>query len=194
MKKIKHYKINLRVREILRILKNTTQVSDITPKLEEAVKRESVRLQKIVAPAAMYETQTKEHFPPELVSTPPGNWIAASVYLVTIGNDVEQEIKDARDRGETILSQILHAIALEALDQSANFIRRLINEEARDEECELSKNTTINSAEEWRKFCEAVPGDKIGVSFSGTSEFQPMYTSCGMIFWMPMKKRSAKTA
>ena len=40
MKKIKGYKINLRYRDVLRHLKSTAGISDVTPEIEETVRRQ----------------------------------------------------------------------------------------------------------------------------------------------------------
>ncbi len=192
MKKIKNFKINLRMREVIRILKTTTPAPEITAQLEEAIQRESQRVQKIIVPAAMYDTQPREKIPPELAVVAPEYWVAASAFLITIGSDVEREIKDARDRGETILPQILHSIALESLEQSVNFVRRLIVEEAKDDECELSRNQPVGAGTAWEKFSLVLPGDKIGVTRADEETYHPLYSSCGVIFLTPLKKRAAK--
>jgi hypothetical protein len=190
MKKIKHFKINFRQREILRLLKTTARLSEMTAQLEEAVMRESERLHSIVAPAAMYETQQRDKLPAEFASAGPGSSIAASLYLVTIGSGVEQEIKDAQQREENIVSQILHAIAIEALEQSNNFVLRLLADEAKEDGCELSQQQTISAPDSLTKFFEILPGDKIGVQRSGDAAFQPLYSHAGASFWLPLKKRS----
>ena len=190
MKKIKKFKINLRPREILRLLKATTQISEITPELEEAVKRESARLSRIISPAAVYDTNTWEKIPIELAPPAIDKWVAASTCLITIGTAVEAEINEARQRGEGILAQMLHAIAVEALEQTGNFVKRLIGEEAKEEGCELSKEQLINTPPAWEKFIQIIPGDKIGVQLLDKETFQPMYSSAGVIYWIPLKKRS----
>jgi hypothetical protein len=188
MKKIKKFKINFRLREITRLLKATTRV-EITPQLEEAVQRESARLHGLASPAAVYETQPREKIPGELAVGAPEKWIAASTYIITVGEAVEHEIRDAQGRGEEMLAQILHAVALEALEQSDNFVRRLLNEEARNENCELSGERRIESSAAWTHFSSILSGDKIGVRFAGTECFEPMYSSAGLIYWLPVKKK-----
>jgi hypothetical protein len=188
MKKIKHFKINCRTREILRLLKTTTKITEITPELEEAVQNEIRRLQPVFAPAAIYETQPREKIAAALIAAPPENWVAASAFLVTIGPAIEQEIKDAQHRGENVLSQILHAVALEALDRSGSFVQRLIGEEAKDESCEVSRDETVAAAG-WDEFVKILPGDKIGVQRLSDAGFQPVYSSSSVVYWTPVKKR-----
>jgi len=193
MKKIKKFKINFRQREVVRLLKNTTQITEITSQLEEAILQESQRLSKVVMPAAIYETLQKEHLPQELIVSPPDNWVAASLYLITISNIVEEEIKEAQRRGENILGQVLHALSLEALEQSTNFVQRLINEEAKSDSCELSDRQRITAVPVWRKLFEILPGDKIGVQCLENGVLQPLYSSAGIVYWIPVKKKNAKS-
>ncbi|MGA2090508.1 MAG: hypothetical protein ABSH12_03480 [Endomicrobiales bacterium] len=188
MKKIKKFKIHFRSREIARMLKATAQLTEVTPQLEEAILREAARLTPLVMTAAMYETQAKEKFPAALVSAPPNSWVAASAYIVTIGTVFEEEIRAARQRDEVMVTNILHAIAVEGLDQAANFVFRLIIDEAKDQDCEISRQQMIPSAA-WDALFALVPGDKIGVSRAGTDAFLPLYSSCGMVYWQPVKKK-----
>lgn len=192
MKKIKNFKINIRPREVMRLLKNTTRLGEITPQIEEMVQRETRRLQKVVAPAAIYETQPKEKFPQALAADPPENWVAASVYLFTIGHDIEREISEARKRDENVLSDILHSIAIEALEQSGNFINRLLLDEAKEESCELSCRQSVGNGDPWQSFLRILPGDKIGVERRDEEAFSPRYTSGTVVFWSPVKKRGSK--
>ncbi len=188
MKKIKKFKINFRPRDIARMLKTTAQLTEVTPQIEEAVLREIARITPLVATAAMYETQAKDKFPAEMVAAPPDNWVAASAYIVTIGEGLEGDIRAARQRDETMITNILHAIAVEGLDQSANFVARLISDEAKDQDCEISRQQVIPSAA-WTALFTMVPGDKIGVTLAGPDAFHPLYSSCGLVYWQPIKKR-----
>lgn len=192
MKKIKKFKITLRTREITRLLKATSELKEITPQLEEAVQSETINIQKIVSPAAICETFFKDKFPQELLVSPPDNWVAASVYLVTVGTDIEKLKNEAHARGENILSQIIHSAGLEALEQSAAFVQRLIVDEAKDENCELSDRKRLNTPEFYTNLFASLPGDKIGVKITENNLLDPLYSSGGIIYWMPLKKKGSK--
>jgi hypothetical protein len=189
MKKIKRFKINIRLREVLRHLKTTGGVSEITLQIEDTITRESARLQKIITTAAVYDTNPQEKLPMDLIANPPKKWVAASMFALTIGTEIEQEIQTAHARGEAILGQILHCIALEAVEQSCNFVIRLITEEAKDEECELLPRQMFTEAAQWPRILEVLPGNKIGLGLSGDNVLQPVYSAGGLIFWLPVKKR-----
>jgi hypothetical protein len=157
--------------------------------MEEEIHRQSRKMESVISTAALYETIQKEKFPQELQIEPPDKWVAASIYLATIGENAETQIMNAQNSGETLAGQILHSIALESLEQCGNFIRRLLEDEAKQETCELSRQKTLNSEAAWNKLLELLPGDKIGVRFLGGERFAPMYTTGGIIYWTPVKKR-----
>ncbi|MFC1501688.1 hypothetical protein ACFL58_04510 [Elusimicrobiota bacterium] len=193
MKKIKNYKINLRRKEILRVLKKTTQVTDITPEIEERVQTESLRLQDYVMPSAIYDTKPKDKIPDEFIKDKENaNYIAATMYFVTIGDKIEQEIKAIHERGDNILEQIIHSIALEATEQSINFIQRLVKDEAENQDCEITRGIHINSPDSISKLLSILPGDKININFEENRNLYPLYSSAGTIYWMPLKKQRKK--
>jgi len=191
MKKIKKFKIHLRQREIARLLKTTTK-TEVTPQLEEAIQRECLRLQPLISPAAVYETQPKEKTPAELSAGAPDKWVAASSYIVTIGGEVEGEIREAQVRGEDILSQLLHAVTMEALEQTDNFVQRLIADEAKEDGCDLAGSRGIEGNDAWAAFSQILPGDKIGVQHIEENQFQPMYSAAGIVYWIPVKKKNQR--
>ena len=188
MKKIKKFKINLRNREITRLLKKTTKISEINPDIEEKVEAESRRLRRFISPAAIYETVPKDKFPGELKVSEPKNWVAATAYVVTVGDAIEKELKEnrAKDNGES--EAIAHTIALEGVEQSVNFIERLIREEALGENCEISKEQPLDSKKLLAKLFGIIPGEKIGASLASDGSLIPQYSSSGIIYWMPVSK------
>jgi hypothetical protein len=188
MKKIKKFKINLRNREITRLLKKTTRVSEINSDMEEKVEAESRRLQRYIFPAAVYETIPRDKFPSELRLREPKNWVAATAYVVTVGDAIEKELKENRvkDNGES--EAIAHTIALEGVEQSVNFIERLIRDEADKENCEISKEQSLDSKELLSKVFGIIPGEKIGASLSESGALCPQYSASGIIYWMPITK------
>ncbi len=187
MKKIKKFKINLRPREILRLLKKTTKIADTASDLEEKVESEAKRLQKSISPAAIYETVKKDEFPFELRVQEPANWVAATSYSVTIGDAIEKELRENRENDTN--EMITHSVALEGIDQAVNFIQRLIREEAAGEDCEISKELEMNSKDLIKKVFSIIPGDKIGISLSEDGNLNPQYSQSGIIYWVPVKKR-----
>ena len=191
MNKIKNFRINLREKEILRLLKKTSKI-EVTPQVQGTVQTQSERLQKVITPASIYSTFQKDKLPLKLTFSAPDKWIAATVFAVTIGGDFESEVKVAQGRNENMLLGITHCVGVEALEQSVNFIGRLINDEAKDEECELSQKVIITDVSDIEVLCKALPVAKIGVSFSQNSGVVPMFSSFGLYFGPQTKKEKNK--
>lgn len=185
MKKIKRFKINIRTREVLRLLKNTTKIVP-DARIEDLVRQESVRVQKCISPAALYETHPADKIPQELIINPPSNWVAASLFIITIGAAMETEIAEAPDEEK---GAVLHAIALEGLEQSCNFVHRLIIEEGKDESCEVTRDMPLTALAAEEKVFSLMPPDKIGVRLTGENMFEPRYSLCALSYWSPVKKR-----
>ena len=173
----------------MRLLKSVSRIAEITPEIEDEIHRQSRRMSGIIAPAALYDTLPRDKFPQELAVEPPEQWVAASIYLATIGGDSQSEILNTQNSGDQLTGQMLHSIALESLEQSGNFIRRLLEDEAKEEACELSRQKPVNGEASWKKLIELLPGEKIGVSFLGGERFSPMYSTGGIFYWTPLKKR-----
>jgi hypothetical protein len=194
MKKIKKFKIRQRLCEVMRIFKNTSKISEITLQLEQAIQCELFRLSKDINTAAAYETFSKEKLQSEFLHSAPESSVAVTLYLVTIGNRIKDEMNSARAHNEQMLEQIIHAIALESLEQSANFVYRLINEDAKKEKCELTSKERVVSDDvvKIKKIFEFLAGDKIGINLSENGLMQPLYSSCGLIYWIPVKRKSSK--
>ena len=188
MKKIKQFKVNFRLRGVLRNIKNTSEIKSVTPEIEEAAKCQMESLSSVICPALVYETFEKTKLPECFSKYITEKWIALSLYTITLGKQAEQEINSALKNEEKILYQIMHAIALEGLSQSANFAWRLINEEAKSEKCEISKRIVVDLFDDRRELTGILDTDKVGVSVS-ESGFSPSYSSCGIIYWKPIKKK-----
>ncbi|MBN1823568.1 MAG: hypothetical protein JW803_04550 [Endomicrobiales bacterium] len=191
MKKIKHFKINIRTREVYRLLKSSLG-ADPGPDVEEAVERESFRIQKVVSLAALYDSLPKEKFLSELLFDPPDKWIAAGLFVVTAGDEIEREIKQAHDKNDETLARILHAVSVEALEQAENFVWRLMAEEAKEEYCELSRRVSVDAKETREKVLGVLPGDKIGIRLAENGAFMPLYSSSGISYWVPTRRRNSK--
>jgi hypothetical protein len=189
VKKIKGFKINLRSRDILRFLKNTANISEVTPQLEEAIKREKTKLEKTLKPAIVFETLTKDKVDFDLGLDMPPRWISASFCVATLGIEAEKNLQEAECSAEGLSGKIIHSIYLEALEQSVNFVSRIISDEAKQDNCELSERMKLSSYTALHRLFEIVTVDKIGVSLLDTKELQPQYTTCAVFFWIPNSKK-----
>jgi hypothetical protein len=188
MRKIKNFKVNLRIKEILRVIKKLNNISDVSLELEEIVKRGYRVYSKFLHPAVVYDTFSKESFPLLEKHAMLSKYVAFSVFFITIGNDIEEEYKlNATAFGEHT-SILVFAIAVDALEQARNFVQRLIMNEAKDESCEISRAEELDNTV-YGKFARIIPIEKINVKIL-SGELDPKYSTCGLLYWIPSKKNT----
>ena len=60
MKKIRNFKVNLRVREIVRDIKKLTNTADLLVETEESVQRACHFYSKFIMPSVVYDTFSKD--------------------------------------------------------------------------------------------------------------------------------------
>ncbi|MDR1523494.1 MAG: hypothetical protein LBS29_06075 [Endomicrobium sp.] len=187
MRKIKNFKVNLRIKEISRVVKKLNNISEVSVEFEEVVKHGCQAYSKFLRPSAVYDTFSKDYSVLFKENTTLSKFVACSVFFVTVGDNLEEEYKlDANAFGE-YTSTIVFAVAMDALEQSKNFIQRLISNEAKDESCEISSREEINK-NMYGKFSKMLPVEKINVDIV-SGEFRPKYSACGLFYWMPSKKK-----
>jgi hypothetical protein len=187
MRKIKNFKVNLRTKEISRVLKKLNNISEVSVELEEIIKRSCCMYSKFLHPSAVYDTFSRDSSLLFEENTTLSKFVACSVFFVTVGNSLDEEYKlDTNAFGE-YTSTIVSAIAMDALEQSKNFLQRLISNEAKYESCEISRIEEIRN-NIYGEFAEMVPIEKINLEIV-SGELKPKYSSCGLLYWIPSKKK-----
>ncbi len=192
MKKIKNFKINIRPREISRIVRKLLNMPELGIEIEESVQRACYFYGKTINPAVVYETfakdaQTFAFDNPDI----PGRWVAASYYILTIGNSLKEEFEKKPDIFGQYTTQIVSAISADTLEQSKSFVQKLIVSEAADEQCEVSRGIELPQ-DKYNDISKILPAEKINVSVSENGQFTPEYTIAGVFYWIPLKRRSKK--
>jgi len=193
MKKIKKFKVNIRKIEVIRNLKTILNLKELTQELEATIEKEIERSYSYIYPESIFDTfQTsflKEKFGLEF--DPKQNIVAGSLFIITIGEKIEDEIYAAKNKGENILSQIIHCIGLESCNSGINFVNRIIKEEADKEDCEITNIEKIynKNIELVKKIISNLSGEKINVTIDNNSNIHPIYTTIGLIKWQPKRKR-----
>jgi len=190
MRKIKNFKINLRVRDISRVLKKVINIPEMSAELEETVGRACFHYAKFLNLSVVYETFAKGAAPFVYEKDAPSKWVAQTLFCVTIGDALTAEFEKNRKAYGEHAEQIVSAAAVDALEQGKNFIQRIIAGEAEDESCELTRSVDLP-----QDLYEAASANldisKISVSFEG-NELKPRYTAFGIFYWLPSKKKSRK--
>ena len=123
MRKIKNFKISIRTREISRIIRKLLNMEELTIEIEEAIQKSCFVCEKIIKPAVVYDTFSKEAMTFSLEIEPPEKWIAVSPYILTIGNVLQEEYNKNKELFGEYGIQIVSAISADALDQSRNFVQ-----------------------------------------------------------------------
>jgi hypothetical protein len=187
MRKIKNFRINLRIKGILNIIKKLVNVVELSVEFEEAVRRCCRFYSRFLVPSAVYETFPKERLPFVCEKDVPLKWIAESVFFVTIGVDLyEKYKKDERTFGEHT-EKIISAVSVDALEQSKNFVQRLISNEAQGENCEISRSVDIPPCL-YETAVGCISAGKIGISVED-GKLNPRYSESGLFYWVPSKKK-----
>ena len=191
MRKIKNFKINIRTREISRIIRKLLNMEELTIEIEEAVQKSCFVCEKIIKPAVVYDTFSKEAMTFTLEIDPPEKWIAVSPYILTIGDVLQQEYEKNKSVFGEYGVQIVSAISADALEQSRNFVQKLLASEASEENCELSRNVDLPKHYN-NEIVNFLPVDKINLSLADDGSFIPTNTISGIYYWIPLKKRGRK--
>ncbi len=191
MRKIKNFKINIRTREISRIIRKLLNVEDLPIEVEEAVQKSCFVCEKIIKPAVVYDTFSKEAMTFSIEVEAPEKWIAVSPYIVTIGNVLQEEYNKNKELFGEYGVQIMSAISSDALDQSRNFVQKLLASEAGDENCELSRSIELPKQYN-QEIITYLPVEKINLSLNEDGNFVPANSMEGLYYWIPLKKRGRK--
>ena len=194
MRKIKNFKISIRTREVSRIVKRLLNVEDLDIEVEEAVQKSCFVCEKIIKPAVVYDTFSKESmsFNFNINIEIPEKWIAVSPYVLTIGSVLQEQYEKNKNLFGNCAVQIISAISADALEQSKNFIQKIINSEmTKEDNCELSKSIEIPQQYN-QEIIKYLPIEKINISLSEEKNFIPINTSAGLYYWIPLKKRNRR--
>jgi hypothetical protein len=194
MKKIKKFRVQSRSSAVLRSLKALTGDTRLTPELEKAVEQEINNAQDLYSTAALYSTYNTEQSPAwagtlwESKNENGARPVALTLFAATVGPALERELASSIDRGENLRSQILTCLGEEAADQASNFIYRLLQEEAKQESCELSDRRAPET-EQQRELLSILEADKIPVVLDDKGHLTPRFSRAGYILWWPPAKQ-----
>jgi hypothetical protein len=187
MRKIKNFKINLRLKAISRVVKKLINTAELPEELEATIRRCCLFYAKFLVASVVYETFSKKALPFAYDKDIPPKWVAESVFFVTICDGLYDEYKKDENAFGQHTGKIVSAIAVDALDQSKNFAQRLISNEAQEENCEISRVVDVPS-NLYAKFSQIVPTHKIDIIIE-SGDIVPKYLACGLFYWIPSNKK-----
>lgn len=187
MRKIKNFKINLRLKSISQVVKRAVDIVNISDDFEQIFHRSCRFYNKFLFPSVVYDTFSKEFCPFIYEKGTPQKWVAETIFFVTIGNVLEEKYRVNENAFGIYTDKIVCAIALDALEQSKNFVRRLISSEAHNENCEITKIINLED-KYYKEICDIISAEKICINIE-SGIVCPKYSSAGLFYWIPSRKK-----
>jgi len=187
MTKIRNFKIPFRTREMARWLKKERGL-EVTPDLEQSIERQVKEARAWIEPAAVYTTLTRQTAEKTTAIEFPEKAIAVSIVAVSIGPalDDERQTPQADANRESLLA----ALGQEALAQSLQFAVRLIQEQAKDEDCEMTAPACAPDPQLAGSLAMLVGVSRIGITLESGAPLPP-FARLAWLFWTPVGKGSA---
>ncbi|MDR2860559.1 MAG: hypothetical protein LBV66_01850 [Elusimicrobiota bacterium] len=188
MRKVKNFKINLRTKDIIRSIKRLSVNETGFPEDFDITVQKACRYySNFIHPSVIYDAFNKDSIVSISEKDAPQKWIARSILFVTIGSLLEQECKKNMTQFGEYTETIVSSIAVDALDQSKNFVCRIISSEADNENCDISRAVEVPN-EFYAGLSKVIPIDKIDISLED-DKLSPKYSLCSMVYWTPSKKK-----
>jgi hypothetical protein len=191
MTKIKNFRITLRTREMARWLKKERRW-EMTPELEASIEQACKEAKRWIEPAAVYTTLTRQIAEKTTTLSFPDKAIAVSVLGISIGPALEVERQSAQ--GDSSRESLLAALQQEALAQSLQFAARLAQEQAKEEDCEMSSLMSAPEAQTAFSLAALLGIQRIGVVIDPAASILPSHARVAWLFWTPVGKGSSRRA
>jgi len=188
MTRIKNFRINLRPREIVRWLKKERGY-EVTPALEASVEHSQADMKRFLQPSALYTTIARATAEKTTPLPLPAKDVALSVVAVTLGPALEIERQAAASQADdTLREPLLSAFMQEALSQAMAFSMRLVQEQAKDEDCELSDPQPVQDSAQIAALSALLSTSRIGLEINPEAPALPPYARMAWVSWTPLRK------
>jgi len=189
MTKIKNFRIPLRAREIARWLKKERGL-EATPDLEVSIEQLIKEAKVWIEPAAVYSTLTRQIAEKTTTIAFPDKAIAVSVIAVSIGTSIHQKRPEAAS--DPVREALLAALEQEALSQAVQFVVRLLQDQANEEDCEMSAPVSAQENVVVSALASLVGVQRIGVELVPTAPEVPSCVRVAWLFWTPIGKGGSR--
>jgi hypothetical protein len=191
MTKIKNFRIQLRVREVARLLKARQNGLPLDPEQESSLEPALVEARRLLAPASLYATMTRQTAVNAVPFELPKKCVALSAVCATIGSDLMELRKLAEAENKSARATLLSCIEQEALQQAMTFALRLVSDQAKKEDCVLNDPQDCQEMETRQKLATLLTLDRIGLSLTEPDAALPVYARLVYVVWMPLAKSSS---
>ena len=198
MRKIRGFKLGLRIKDIQRRAKKAgVDLKGLGLDTDDALTMLIDQFSCRARPSVLYESFPAEGAkapPPEnglsatALSPMPG--LAYTLTLTTLGPNLDSYIEE-RFLSFPGLNPVFNLLTQAALDDAARFVLALVEEEAREERCELSPLQYATEPAVLQTIIAKLAGHKIGVTAS-ESGLKPARTVAFSLSWVARSKSRAK--
>ncbi len=198
--KVKKFRIRPRFASVGRVLKSIMGVKQLPAGVEESLPLESETFLSHVTPAAFYHTWSQDEVPAAFKDTMKeaglSKAIAVTAMTATIGSQVEEYLSTLLMNGETQRSQVVTALSEEAAELSFQFLLRLLADDAKSDDCDLSEPFMVTDAILLNDVLAALDAQQEGITLDSAQHMMPRFTRVALVAWWPVskKKRSAAAA
>ena len=191
MTKIKNFRISPRLREIARWLKKE-RGTETTPDLELTIEQVVKESKSWISPAAIYTTLTRQIAEKTTTIPFPDKAIAVSIVAISIGPALAEHKRVAEP--DAARHSLLSAIEQEALSQTMQFAIRLVQEQAKDEDCEMSSPVSAQDPQLAVSLATLLGVHRIGLSQEAAVSELPPFARVSWLFWTPVGKGTSRRA
>ena len=164
---------------------------ETTPDLEASVEQLVKEGKAWIVPAAVYSTLTRPVAEKTTALAFPDKAVAVSVIAISIGTSVQQKKNDAA--GDPARETLLSALEQEALSQAVQFVVRLLQDQANEEECEMAAPVSAQENVVLPSLASLVGIQRIGIELDPALPELPSYVRVAWFFWSPIGKGGRKT-
>ncbi|MBI3548316.1 MAG: hypothetical protein HY078_04600 [Elusimicrobia bacterium] len=196
MRKIKGFKLNLRVKEVQRRAKKVKlDLGAIGLGDEPSLTKLAEDFSKKAKPSVVYDSFSPDGAkgPAEAAAAPkvsPLPGLAYSLAVATLGADADAFIEE-RCAGNESLRPVLGIMAQTALDEAARFVTSLLEEEAKAEQCELSPLQYATDAAALQSIVGRLEAHKINVA-TADAGLRPTASCAFGLSWVARTKSRAR--
>lgn len=193
MTKIKNFRITLRSREMARWLK-ANKGMQVTADLEAAIDHAIIEAKPLIKTAAVYTTLTQATAAKVAPIEFPQKSVAASIVAVTVGTELDRARAAAEQKGDELQTSLIDALLQEALQQSIQFVVRLTQEQAKEEDCEMSPPILGQESSQLAPLAALLGVHRIGINLDAETGALPSEARLVWTFWTPLRKSSKREA
>lgn len=191
--KVKKFRIHPRIPSVRKNLKGLLGTKDLSDELLLSLESDAPEFVKMLAPAAFYQTWTREEMPDAfkdvLDEAGFSKALSVSAVVATIGQAPEEDISQLLINGETTRANVLTAFGDECVDLAFQFIRKLLAGDAEQDDCEVGEPIFVSEEPLLSETLSALSADQEGVVAEPAGHVSPRFTRIALAAWLPVSRK-----